>query len=118
MCKKGLKFSYSIIFLLFKKISNKMKDYGGEWMKSRYSVNKIIEIIKEHENGRSVQELSREYGICTNTFYRWKNKYGGLEASDAKRLKELEDENRRLKKLVAEKELHIDALKSVVTKKY
>jgi len=87
-------------------------------MKSRYSVNKIIKIIKEHENGRSVADIAREYGICTNTFYRWKSKYGGLDASEAKRMKELEDENRRLKKIVAEKELYIDALKSVVAKKY
>ena len=87
-------------------------------MRSRYSINKIIKIIQEHENGRSVKDISREYGICSNTFYRWKNKYGGIDTSEAKRLKELEDENRRLKKLVAEKELHIDALKSVVAKKY
>jgi len=87
-------------------------------MKSRYSVNKIIKIIKEHENGRAVPDIAREYGVCTNTFYRWKSKYGGLDASEAKRLKELEDENRRLKKIVAEKELYIDALKSVVAKKY
>jgi putative transposase len=87
-------------------------------MKQRYSVNKIIKILKEYENGRSVQDVSREYGICGNTLYRWKNKYSGLDASEAKRLKELEDENRRLKKIVAEKELYIDALKSVVGKKY
>ncbi|KQC04998.1 MAG: transposase [Candidatus Cloacimonas sp. SDB] len=87
-------------------------------MKSRYSINKIIKIIKEYENGRSVPDITREYGICNNTFYRWKSKYGGLDASEAKRLKELEDENRRLKKIVAEKELYIDALKSVVEKKY
>ncbi len=87
-------------------------------MKQRYSVNKIIKILKEYENGRSVSDISREYGICTNTLYRWKNKYSGLDASEAKRLKELEDENRRLKKIVAEKELYIDALKSVVAKKY
>ena len=87
-------------------------------MKSRYSINKIIKIIKEYENGRSVKDISREYGICGNTLYRWKNKYSGLDASEAKRLKELEDENRRLKKIVAEKELYIDALKSVVAKKY
>lgn len=87
-------------------------------MKSRFSINKIIKIVKEHENGRSVSDIAREYGICSNTFYRWKNKYSGLDASEAKRLKELEEENRRLKKIVAEKELHIDALKSVVAKKY
>jgi len=89
-----------------------------ESMKSKFSVNQIIKIIKEHENGRSVADISREYGICGNTFYRWKSKYSGLDVSEAKRLKELEAENRRLKKLVAEKELHIDALKEVVAKKY
>jgi len=87
-------------------------------MKTRFSINKIIKIIREHENGRAVKDITREYGICSNTFYRWKSKYSGLDASEAKRLKELEDENRRLKKLLAEKELHIDALKSVVEKKY
>jgi len=87
-------------------------------MKSRFSINKIIKIVKEHESGRSVKDLSREYGICGNTFYRWKNKYGGLDASEAKRLKELEEENRKLKKIVAEKELHIDALKEVISKKF
>jgi putative transposase len=87
-------------------------------VKSRFSINKIIKIVQEHESGRSVTDISREYGICGNTFYRWKNKYSGLNASEAKRLKELEEENRRLKKIVAEKELHIDALKEVISKKY
>ena len=59
-------------------------------MKSRFSINKIIKIVKEHESGRSVNDISREYGICGNTFYRWKNKYSGLDASEAKRLKELD----------------------------
>jgi putative transposase len=87
-------------------------------MKSRFSINKIIKIVKEHESGRTVKDISREYGICDNTFYRWKNKYSGLDVSEAKRLKEFEEENRRLKKIVAEKELHIDALKEVISKKY
>jgi putative transposase len=70
--------------------------------KSRYSETQIVKILKEVEGGRLVKEVCREYGIFDATYYNWKSKYGGMEASDIKRLKELEDENRRLKQMYAE----------------
>lgn len=82
--------------------------------RNRYTEEQIISILKEHEAGASVPELSRRYGIVENTIYRWKSKYGGMEVSDAKKLRELEDENRRLKHLLAEAELDKAALKEIV----
>ena len=70
--------------------------------KSRYSESQIVKILKEVEGGRLVKEVCREYGISDATYYNWKSKYGGMEASDVKRLKELEEENRRLKQVYAE----------------
>ena len=67
--------------------------------KSRYSETQLVKILKEVEGGRLVKEVCREYGISDATYYTWKAKYGGIEASDIKRLKELEDENRRLKQM-------------------
>ena len=87
-------------------------------MKHRFTEEQIIKILKEAAAGVKVKDLVREYGIAEQTFYRWKSKYGGMEVSDAKRLKTLESENRRLKKIVAEKELHIEALKDVLEKKW
>ena len=69
--------------------------------KSRFSESQIVSILKENENGPQVKDICREHGISTACFYQWKAKYSGLEASDLKRLKELEDENRRLKKMYA-----------------
>jgi len=68
----------------------------------RYSEERIIGILKEYEAGVSAQELIRKHGIANGTFYRWKSKFGGMEVSDAKRLRELEAENAKLKKLLAE----------------
>jgi putative transposase len=82
----------------------------------RVKEDRIIAILKEAEAGVSVQELCRKYGMSDGTFYNWKAKYGGLTVSEAKRLKSLEDENRRLKHIVAEQALDIQALKSVVSK--
>jgi putative transposase len=82
----------------------------------RVKEDRIIAILKEAEAGVSVQELCRKYGMSDGTFYNWKAKYGGLTVSEAKRLKALEDENRRLKHIVAEQALDIQALKSVVSK--
>ena len=65
--------------------------------RSRYKETQIVRILKEVEGGRLVKEVCREYGISDATYYNWKSKYGGMEASDIKRLKELEEENRRLK---------------------
>ena len=85
--------------------------------KSRYSENQIIRILKEVEAGRTVKEVSREYGISEATYYNWKSKYGGMEASDIKRLKELEQENRRLKQMYADLSLDHRILKDIVEKK-
>jgi len=86
--------------------------------KSRFTEEQIIAVLKEGEAGVTVQELSRKYGICDQTYYRWKAKYGGLEVSEARRLRQLEDENRRLKHIVAEQMLDIQALKGVLAKKF
>jgi putative transposase len=82
----------------------------------RVKEERIIAILKEAEAGVSVQELCRKYGMSDGTFYNWKAKYGGLTVSESKRLKALEEENRRLKHSVAEQALDIQALKSVVSK--
>ena len=86
--------------------------------RKRYSEEKIISILKEHEAGASVPDLSRRHGIVENTIYRWKSKYGGMEISEAKRLRELESENAKLKKLLAEAELDKAALKELVEGKW
>ena len=85
--------------------------------KTRYTETKIIKILKEVEGGRLVKEVCREYGISDATYYNWKTKYGGMTASDIKKLKELEDENRRLKQMYADLSLQHEALKDVVEKK-
>ena len=84
--------------------------------RKRFTESQIIKILKEVETGISVADISRKYGISEATFYNWRSKYSGMEVSDVKRLKELEEENRRLKKIVADQALDIDALKSVVKK--
>ena len=86
--------------------------------KSRFSEEQIIGILKQAENGRAVSELVRENGITETTFYRWRRKFGGMEVSDARRLKELEEENRKLKRMVADQALDIVALKDVATRKW
>jgi transposase-like protein len=84
--------------------------------RSKYTDEQILAIVKEGEAGRKVADLCRTHGI-TETYYRWKAKYGGMELSDMQRLKQLEDENRRPKQIVAEQSLDIQALKAVVAKK-
>ncbi len=84
----------------------------------RFSEEQIIAILKEAEAGMPVAELVRKHGVCENTFYRWKAKYGGMEISDARRLKQLEEENRRLKRLVADQALDIQMLKDVAEKNW
>ena len=86
--------------------------------KSRFTEEQIIAVLKEGEAGVAVKELSRKYGICDQTYYRWKAKYGGLEVSEARRLRQLEDENRRLKHIVAEQVLDLQALRGVLAKKF
>ena len=85
--------------------------------KSRYTETQIVMILKEVEAGRLVKEVCREYGISDTTYYNWKSKYGGMEASDIKRLKELEDESRRLKSMFADLNLEHKILKNIIEKK-
>ena len=84
--------------------------------KSRYREEQIIGILKQHEAGVKTADLCREHGISEATFYNWKSKYGGMEVSEAQRLGQMEDENRRLKALVADLSLDREALKAVIRK--
>lgn len=85
---------------------------------TRYTEEQIIRILKEVESGISVTEVCRKYGVSEQTVYRWRNKYGGLDTSELHRLRELEAENSRLKRIVAQQALDIDVLKEVVSKKW
>lgn len=85
---------------------------------SRFTEEQIIGVLKEGEAGMKVGEICRKHGICEPTYYRWKSKYGGLEVSEARRLRSLEEENRRLKQIVAELTLDNQALKTVLSKKF
>ena len=85
--------------------------------RSKFSETQIISILKAVEAGRSVRDVCREHEVSEATYYKWKSKYGGMQASDIKRLRELEDENRRLKKMYAELSLEHVMLKEVLTKK-
>jgi putative transposase len=87
-------------------------------MKRRFSEEQIIGLLKQHEGGVAVAQLCRDNNVSQATFYKWKAKYGGLDVSEAKRLKQLEEENSRLKRLVAEQALDIVVLKDVVSKKW
>lgn len=86
--------------------------------KKMYSEEQIIKVLQEVQNGAKVTEICRIYGISDATYYNWKSKYQGLGVSELRRLKKLEEENRRLKHLVAEQALDIAALKGVLSKKY
>lgn len=85
-------------------------------MKRRFSDEQIIGILKEHEAGVAASELCRKYGMSDASFYKWKAKFSGLEVNEARRLRDLEDENRRLKKLVADLSLDKVALEEVLKK--
>ena len=86
--------------------------------KSRFSEEQIVAILKEAEAGTPTGELARRHGISQNTIYNWRKKYGGLEVSEARRLKQLEEENRKLKRIVADLTLDNTALRDVVSKKW
>ena len=85
---------------------------------SRFTEEQIIGVLKEAEAGMKTAELCRKHGISDATYYQWKSKYGGLEVNEARRLRQLEDENRRLKHLVADMTLDNQALKAVLAKKF
>ncbi len=85
---------------------------------SRFTDSQIIAVLRQAQAGTSVPELCREHGISSATFYKWRSKFGGMDASMISRLKELEDENRRLKKLYAEAQLSADLLKEAMAKKW
>jgi putative transposase len=86
--------------------------------KSRFSEEKIIGFLKEVESGSKVADVCRRYGVSEQTYFRWKRKYGGLDVNEARRLKSLEEENRRLKQIVADLTLDNQALKAVASKKW
>jgi putative transposase len=86
--------------------------------RSRFSEEQIIGILKEHRAGMSAAELCRKHGISDATFYTWRSKYGGMEVSDAKRLKAVEEENRKLKKLLAEQMLDNSTLREMLGKNF
>lgn len=85
--------------------------------KSKFSPVEISKILKEFEQGKTVELLEREYGVSRATFYKWRQRYGGLEASELKRLKELEEENSRLKRMYANLALDLEAAKYIIEKK-
>ncbi len=86
--------------------------------RKRHTPEQIIAVLKQSEAGTRTSDLCREHGISDATFYKWKAKYSGMELSEAKRLKALEEENRRLKHIVADQTLDIQALKAVLAKKF
>lgn len=85
--------------------------------KSRFTESQIVSILKEADAGRSIKEVCRQHGISDATYYKWKSRYGGMEASDLKRVKELEAENARLKRLFADMALENAAMKDLIAKK-
>jgi putative transposase len=86
--------------------------------KKRFLETKIVSILHQQEAGKSVRDIAREHGISEATFYNWKAKYGGMQISDVKKMKELEEENSKLKRIVANLTLENDAIKHVIEKKF
>jgi putative transposase len=98
--------------------SREFSEEGGLAMKRRFSEEQSIGILREQEAGGAVKEITRRHGISEQSFYRWKAKYGGMEVSEARRLRELEAENGKLKRLLAEAHLDNAALKDVLGRKW
>lgn len=84
----------------------------------QFSESQIVAILKQQDTGQTVAQISREHGISEATFYTWKTKYGGMQVTEVKRIKELEEENRRLKKMYADLSLQHDITKEALTKKF
>jgi putative transposase len=86
--------------------------------RKRYSSEQVVSILKEVEGGLAIVDVCRKYGVSQGTYFRWKSKYAGLEVSDVQKMRELSDENGRLKRIVADQLLQIDAMKAVLQKKW
>jgi putative transposase len=86
--------------------------------RSRFSEEQIVKLLREHEAGAKTEDLCRKHGISQGTFYRWKSKFDGMDVSDAKRLRQLEEENTKLKKLLADSMLDASALRDLLSKKW
>lgn len=86
--------------------------------KSKFTESQILKVLRTQEDGKKVSEICREFGISEPTFYGWKSRYGGITLSELRRIKELEAENSRLKRIVADQQLSIDVLKEVNSKKW
>lgn len=85
--------------------------------KSKFTATQIANILKEFDQGKSVEEISREHGLSRATFYKWRQRYGGMDASELKRIKELEEENAKLKRMYANLALELDTAKYIIEKK-
>mgnify|MGYP000848900012 CR=1 FL=1 len=86
--------------------------------KGNFSTDQISKILKEFEQGKSIEELTRDYGVSRATVYKWRQRYGGMEASELKRVKELEEENTRLKRMYANLAMELDVAKYIIEKKF
>jgi putative transposase len=85
--------------------------------KGKFTATQVANILKEFDQGKSVEEISREHGVSRATFYKWRQRYGGMEASELKRVKELEEENAKLKRMYANLALELDTAKYIIEKK-
>jgi putative transposase len=85
--------------------------------KSKFTATQVANILKEFDQGKSVEEITREHGVSRATFYKWRQRYGGMEASELKRVKELEDENAKLKRMYANLALELDTARYIIEKK-